>query len=408
MDDKNKFRKSRNYIKYSECRHLLRPAIELLGYKLDKEGSSARDLKYKSELFDDVVIVTASTNYELFFNPRSSERGDVVRFLQNRSGSTVNQFADFHANREFVDQKLREASNYTLRTEYVEQSTPRSVIKSPFIQENDRYNIEELPSTPDQLPAGVVNMLKRRGMNPDVFWDKEIRNSVGILWAKSNEKRIPNLVFLWKNPETGETVGAQYKFYIQDVVKKVFVKGSNRTNSLWMTDMTGKSALFVTEDVFDAVAHKLLTQDKSYGYCATGGSITPEQVSYIRNLAVKKQVLLVLGNDRDGAGMLSNLKIIADLQNYEYSKQDKTLRFTLADGTPYFFDYSESTESMIVEIRKLAAKKNILIEIPKFKDWNEDLKAKPSMALEALRKGQTPQINEIYKLEMAEQKGIKR
>lgn len=78
MDTKNTFRRSRTYIKYSECRHLLRAAVELMGYKLDKSGSSSRDLKYKSEAFDDVIIVTGSTNYELFFNPRTSERGDVV------------------------------------------------------------------------------------------------------------------------------------------------------------------------------------------------------------------------------------------------------------------------------------------------------------------------------------------
>lgn len=94
---------------------------------------------------------------------------------------------------------------------------------------------------------------------------------MGLLWLKNEVKRIPNLVFLWKNPETHTTVGAQYKFYLQGpdgiVGKKVFVKGSDRTHSLWMTNMMGKSKLFITEDVFDAVAHKLLVRNNSYGYC---------------------------------------------------------------------------------------------------------------------------------------------
>lgn len=379
------------HIKYSECRHLLRAAVELLGYKLDKSGSSARYLKYKSEAFDDVIIVTGSTNYELFFNSRSSERGDVVQFLQHRAGSVVNPFAELQPNRQFVDQKLREASGYTLRTDYIEPTRVKT-LKTPFCRKTDRYLIESLPDTSDCLPKGIIELLKKRGIDPQVFWSKDICDSVGILWLKHNERRIPNLVFLWKNPETKETTGAQYKFYMNgpagETSKKVFVHGSDRSRSLWMTNLEGKTKLFLTEDVFDAVAHKLLTRDNTIGYCATGGSITPEQIAQIRSLAKTRQMQLVLGNDNDGAGMLSNLKIITDLKSYEYSKQNRTLQFTMVDGTSYSFDYSKSTDLLIAKIRELAAKANILIEVPRRKDWNEDLKAQPSQTLTMLRKEQ--------------------
>lgn len=55
--------------------------------------------------------------------------------------------------------------------------------------------------------------------------------------------------------------------------------------------------------------------------CSTGGSVTPEQIRIIRNLIQIQKMQLVLGNDNERAGMLSNLKIIADLKSYEYSKQ---------------------------------------------------------------------------------------
>lgn len=390
MDTKNNFRRSRTYIKYAECRHLLRAAVELLGYKLDKSGSSTRDLKYKSEAFDDVIIITGRTNYELFFNPRTSERGDVVQFLQHRAGSTVNQFAELQPNRQFVDQKLREASGYTLRTDYVEPTRTKTV-KTPFCPDTEQYVIKSLPETLDQMPNGILALLQKRGIDPQVFWEKDMWNSVGILWLKHNERRIPNLVFLWKDPESWETLGAQYKFYMQgpdgqQSSKKVFVKGSDRSQSLWMTNLEGKTKLFITEDVFDAVAHRLLMKDDTIGYCATGGSITPEQIAQIRSLVKTRQMQLVLGNDNDGAGMLSNLKIITDLKSYEYSKQRQTLQFTMMDDTSYSFDYSRSTEPLVARIRELAEKRNILIEVPRRKDWNEDLKAQPSQTLTTLRK----------------------
>ena len=58
----------------------------------------------------------------------------------------------------------------------------------------------------------------------------------------------------------------------------------------------------------------------------------------------------------------------------------------MMDDTSYSFDYSRSTEPLVAKIRELAEKRNILIEVPRRKDWNEDLKAQPSQTLTTLRK----------------------
>lgn len=378
MSKQSEQKRSKTYIDYSKQKHLLLSVVEMLGYKIDKAGSTAKDIKYKSEAFDDVIIVTGSTNFELYYNPNSTERGDVIQFLTNRSGGAVNQSADFIANRTFVDKKLIEASNHTVIYETITPTT-RPSVRTSFALCDDKYEIVKLPQTPDEMPDGIVNMLKQRGMTSDIFFDKDIRDSVGILYAKTPDgRKIPNLVFLWKHPDTLEVSGAQYKFYVREegrlVGKRVFVKDSDRSQSLWMTEIKGKTKLFVTEDVYDAVAHKLLTGDDSYCYVATGGSITAEQIAAIRRLVAQNDVQLILGNDRDGAGMLSSLKIIDDLKGYVYAKGAHTLSFTTSDGRSYCLDYSKSTDEMVFVIKMLATEKNIVIDIPTSKDWNDDLK----------------------------------
>lgn len=377
----------KQYIKYNEARYLLRNAVELLGYKLDKLGSSKGHLKYKSDIFGDTLIISNSTNFELFFSATSSEKGDVITFLQHRSGASVNLNADFRQNKEFIDRKLEEASNFTLKTEVAQVAS--TTLPVQFLQETDDYMIRQLPNSPDHLPKLVQSQLAQRGINPSVLWKSDIKDNVGILWLKRGEKKIPNLVFLWKKPKSKEIVGAQYKYQSNEKASiKKFVNGSDRTDSLWMTDTSNKTKLLITEDVYDALAHKLIFKDVNYAYCATGGSVTKDQVSAIRSIVQEKSMTLVLGNDKDGAGMLANLKILTDLKSYEYNKQNKTLSVTLESGEQYSFDYSEGTQEMVATIKTLAEQKGACLETPITKDWNDDLKllSKPSKLLETAQK----------------------
>ena len=389
------------YIKYSEARYLLRNAVELLGYRLDKLGSSRGHLKYKSETFGDTIIISNSTNYELFFSATSSEKGDVISFLQHRNGSSVNLYADFKKNKDFIDQKLQEASNFTLRTEE-QQIVSSSPLHVQFLQETEDYVIQQLPDSPEHLPRLVQSQLAQRGIRPSVLWKADIKDSVGILWLKRGEKKIPNLVFLWKKPKSKQVVGAQYKYYQSNdkVSLKKFVPGSDRTDSLWFTDTTNKTKLFITEDVYDALAHKLIFKNADYAYCATGGSVTKDQVSAIRSIVQEKSMTLVLGNDKDGAGMLANLKILTDLKSYEYNKQNKTLSVTLDSGEQYSFDYSEGTQQMVSIIRGIAEQKGVQLEVPITKDWNEDLKllSKPSKQLETTQKSLKGKLTQDRKM----------
>jgi hypothetical protein len=361
-------------IDFDKTKELLRQAIQALGYGIDREKSCKQWLVFRKD--GDKVIVPLKSDYKLFFNPNiPADRGDTIDFLLHRlNGGGVDTSTSRTGNMLRLKQQLQHVAGYV-------PTTP-AVVVATAEKTSYRYDIQPMVT----ITFSVAQLLRRRGINPDLLKAPDIAEEVGLLHAGNG---YVNLFFHWKD-EQGKRVGGQYKYLSPTTggTAKAFVAGTTRYNSVWSTDLKGKSGLLICEDPLDALSYQQLYPGKNYALLATGGAISAEQIRIIKNKAQQAHVPIVLGNDNDIAGQISNLKIIDATAKVVSIDTKNQAAVVILDGKEQVKVSCKDLENYIQ--RSAAAHPgSYILEVPKQKDWNDDLrsipqKAVPSAALQAV------------------------
>ncbi|GHV64478.1 hypothetical protein FACS1894199_02820 [Bacteroidia bacterium] len=367
-------------IDFTAAKDKLLQVIQSQGYTQDKEKSCANWLVFRYG--GDRIIVPQNYNYTLFYNPNiPADKGDVVDFIRHRLNGGIDTTIPMQGNKERVQNTLQQAACFV--------PTQTIPIEKPKINGQYHYNITPL----DSIPLGVSNLLKKRGINPELLAIPDIANEIGILHSPNGD--FKNLFFHWRNIN-GEKVGGQYKYLTQTGgTIKAFTGGTSRHNSVWATSLEGKSAVFVCEDPIDALSYRQLYPHKNYALLATGGSITAEQAQIIRDKARQANIPIILGNDNDIAGQVSNLRIVDDTA--KILGIDALNQTTIIELPPKGKEQIYTCQEMQKLILKIIAHspKPFILSVPKNKDWNDDLRSIPQKTVRSAALQTIQKINEM-------------
>jgi hypothetical protein len=340
-------------------RNLLLAAIHSKGYKEDAGKTTKRHRVFKDGS-GDTVIVSAGANFQLYYNPGiSDDKGDVIRFLLNRAGMGINCGNTLKTYYRQIEGELDKLGGYT----FVHH--PAAVEIKPF---NWAHYQQLVSDFGEKIPDNILALLSHRCIPSSVLFDPVLQP---IQQFRNGDTGYCNIFFPFRDIH-GNVVGGQYKYlrtngrYSETV--KMNLPNSERERSLWYTSGTGKDSLFVVEDPLDAISYHLLHHRKgNMQYAATGGSITGNQISLIKKMAVHRQ--LVLGNDLDFAGMFANLSIIEGKPVNKQVNKNGIATFKV-DEEEFSLDFSDLKEL----VKERAKKSNIEVVIPVSDDWNEELK----------------------------------
>lgn len=322
----------------------------------------------------DKIVVARKNDYTTFFNPNiPDDKGDIIDFLLHRlNGGAVDPTAMQRGNMERLQQALERVAGY---------------VPDPSAAAEQRkaaptgYSVQPLTAA---LPFDAAQLLRVRGINPDMLRQPDLAAEMGLLHANNGHV---NLFFRWRDGR-GSPAGGQYKYLNTATggTAKYFLPGTTRYNSAWCTSLENRNGLFVCEDPFDAISYRQLKPDWNFALLATGGAITPEQIAIIKGRARQANVPVALGNDNDIAGQISNLKIVDEAA--------KVISVNARQQTAAILFESKERSVTLAELKEIVAQRcgqsrgAYCLAVPDMKDWNEELKgvkakATPSPALRA-------------------------
>jgi hypothetical protein len=362
-------------ISYREAKKHLLTAIQMSGYAKDSEKSCAAWLVFRSE-GGDKVVVARKTDYTTFFNPNiPDDKGDIIDFLLHRlNGVAVDTSLTQKGNTERLRQALDRVAGYTPSAD-----TPTLAVKPPAAAS---YDVRPFTAA---APFDVAQLLRIRGVSMEVLKQPDVAAELGLLHSGSHV----NLFFRWRD-ERGNSAGGQYKYLNAATggTAKYFLPGTSRHSSVWSTNLESRCGLLVCEDPFDAIAYRQLNPDKNFALLATGGAITREQVAIIKSKARLARMPIVLGNDSDIAGQVSNLKILDEAAKIiSVDTRQQAAAICCSGGEQEKNVTLDELKAIVAARCRQSRGEEYCLAVPGGKDWNEDLlkrtKAAPSHALRA-------------------------
>ncbi|MEG2761145.1 MAG: hypothetical protein RR921_07425 [Mucinivorans sp.] len=357
-------------IDFQSIKKLLLALLVSRGYTKRPDKSSAGHLVMQNGQ-GEVRILKANAHgqFDYYYNPGDdSDFGDTVQFLlRELFGHTSGPNAPRLSRQQYLrlEQAIRAIDPAAAITAHVEQSSTVFDIAQHDLQ--ILHNIASLP-TPD------LYLLQGRGLDPRTLLEPRFAQALRLSKTTIGQREYRNLVFVWRDEE-GHIVGGQYKYLRDGVCRKYFLPGSARGTSLWYSDLSNAGKLLVCEDPFDALAHRLLFGTRDYAYAATGGTITASQVALVYSLADRCGLDLVLGNDNDTAGVVSNFRLLDRWGSVLLSHDRSRGTFSLSERDSGAIVFAGSYSSFSHYVFELASSLGLSIEQPTTKDWNAQLLA---------------------------------
>lgn len=420
-------------IDFKAAKKLLLPLLIQRGYAKRSDKSSAGHLVMQNhEGQTRILRPNPRGEFDYYYNPGDdTDFGDAVQFLTRE---LFGNYAQRLTRPQYIqlEQAIRAVDPAANITEHTQQA-----LTVFDLSQHDLIAIER----EEQIPVPDLYLLRQRGIPPQTLLDPLFSSSVRVKNSTVGGRAYQNLLFLWRDA-AAVVVGGQYKYIKDGVCHKHFLIGTARGSSLWYSDLSNAKKLLVCEDPLDALAHHLLfnvgsggrggvsvgeseasggggvvTENSSstnckpdnnngggvvakngssavckpdngngggvvgeYAYAATGGRVTVRQIALLYWLAEREGLQLVLGNDNDAAGAVSNLRIadrwgsLAVDHDHDHGTITVTRRpcgGSNAGGGDLLFAGDE--QSFQLYVSTYATHQHIPLAQPTHKDWNAQL-----------------------------------
>lgn len=368
---------------FKAAKKLLLPLLIQRGYAKRSDKSSAGHLVMQNhEGQTRILRPNPSGVFDYYYNPGDdSDFGDAVQFLTRE---LFGNYAQRLTRQQYIqlEQAIRAVDPAASVTEHTQHSDS--------VFDLSRHDLVTLNGE-QQIPVPDLYLLRQRGIDSRTLLDRRFSSSVRVKNSTVSGRAYQNLVFLWRDA-AGAVLGGQYKYMKEGVCYKHFLTGTARGSSLWYSDLSSAKKLLVCEDPLDALAHHLLFNVGGsaaggcsgvvgeYAYAATGGRVTVRQIALLYWLAEREGLQLVLGNDNDAAGAVSNLRIADrwgslavdhDLDRGTITVTRRPGDGSNAGGGDLLFAGNE--QSFRIYVSNFASHHHIAQETPTHKDWNAQL-----------------------------------
>lgn len=368
---------------FKAAKKLLLPLLIQRGYAKRSDKSSAGHLVMQNhEGQTRILRPNPSGVFDYYYNPGDdSDFGDAVQFLTRE---LFGNYAQRLTRQQYIqlEQAVRAVDPAASVTEHTQHSDS--------VFDLSRHDLVTLNGE-QQIPVPDLYLLRQRGIDSRTLLDRRFSGSVRVKNSTVSGRAYQNLVFLWRDA-AGAVLGGQYKYMKEGVCYKHFLTGTARGSSLWYSDLSSAKKLLVCEDPLDALAHHLLFNVGGsaaggcsgvvgeYAYAATGGRVTVRQIALLYWLAEREGLQLVLGNDNDAAGAVSNLRI-ADrwgslAVDHDLDRGTITVTRRQGDGSNAGGGdllFAGNEQSFRIYVSNFASHHHIAQETPTAKDWNAQL-----------------------------------
>lgn len=297
---------------------------ETQGYEIDKKESSRSSVVMRGLGGDKIIVATKEDGHGVFFSVRDDQdNGSIIDFVQSR----------LHMNLGQVRQELRP----WIGTQRSASTKSARILRKP---EAERPSRPAASHADRQVVLAAFMRTDRADRHPYL-------ESRGIKPATLQDSRFSGVVKIDKTHGN-----AIFPHYDRDGLTGYEIKNAGFTGfskhgrkSVWhSTNAASCERLVITENAIDALSHAQLRRDPDAGYMSISGSMSPEQVELLQSVlqkAHRRGGVLVLATDSDEAG--------------------KKLADQVAGLAP---------DGMRIER-----------DIPKEKDWNDDLNNKKSISM---------------------------
>lgn len=385
-------------IDFKAAKKLLLPLLIQRGYAKRSDKSSAGHLVMQNhEGQTRILRPNPRGEFDYYYNPGDdSDFGDAVQFLTRE---LFGNYAQRLTRQQYIqlEQAVRAVDPAASVTEHTQQALT--------VFDLSRHDLRALEHL-QQLSVPDLYLLQQRGIAAQTLLEPRFAPSMCIKHSIVGGKEYQNLLFLWRDA-ADRVVGGQYKYLKDGVCHKHFLMGTARGSSLWYSDLSSAKKLLVCEDPLDALAHHLLFNVGGsaassgsgvasvgglvasgsdggvvgeYAYAATGGRVTVRQIALLYWLAEREGLQLVLGNDNDAAGAVSNLRI-ADrwgslAVDHDLDRGTITVTRRQGDGSNAGGGdllFAGNEQSFRIYVSNFASHHHIAQETPTHKDWNAQL-----------------------------------
>ena len=284
---------------------------EALGYELNRKAGR-NPLEYKHPDHNTIVISNPKGRQRYFTRHESENRGSVIDFVKHR----LPLFNSCY-------KKEAEGINKILSTfAGISYSSPGN---RHWINEKRPFDLKDFRLTRPDL-RDLLYLSNHRGLSHETL-KTFIPN---IQMVKARYKPTPDIGFPYQIPGENETVG----FELVNYLFKGHARGSNRSEGLWIADLTQTgfpSKVFIAESAIDAMSFYQMYKQKHQldqaAFISSGGYITDRQVTNLLTGYPNSKINTIFDNDLSGhlydirtACMKSNkaLKIYHDQGEYKF------------------------------------------------------------------------------------------
>lgn len=297
---------------------------EALGYKLNKKAGR-NPLEYKHPDHNTIVIGNLKGRQRYFTRHESENKGSVIDFVKHR----LNMFNEYYIKESEGINKVLASFAGVPHLSGVQAFTSQS--KSQWLSEKKTFNLKDFSLTRPEL-KDLLYLSHHRGINKETL--NVFMQHVQLVKAK--HKPTTDIGFPYRVPGKNELVG----FELVNYMFKAHARGSNKSEGLWIADLTGTGfppKVLIGESAIDAISfYQLFWQkhqlDKA-AFMSTGGYVTDKQLRNVIGQFPASQFHTLFDNDISGhlydirtACMKANkeLKIYNDQEDYKFQYNNRS------------------------------------------------------------------------------------
>ena len=290
---------------------------EVLGYKLNKIAGR-NPLEYKHTDHNTIVIGNLKGRQRFFTRHESENKGSVIDFVKHR----LNMFNEYYI-------KESEGINKVLASFAGVPFTSQT--KSHWLSDKKTFNLKDFSLTRPEL-KDLLYLSHHRGINNETL--KLFIPHIQLVKAK--HKPTADIGFPYRIPGKNEIVG----FELVNYMFKGHARGSNKSEGLWIADLTGTgfpAKVFIAESAIDAMSFCQLFRQKHQldqaAFMSTGGYVTDKQLRNVIGHYSATQIHTLFDTDLSGhlydirtACMKANkeLKIYNDHEDYKFQYNNRS------------------------------------------------------------------------------------
>ena len=341
---------------------------ESLGYEFNRKAGR-NPLEYKHQDHNTIVISNPKGRQRYFTRHETENKGSVIDFVKHRL-SLFNEY--YSKESEGINKVLASFAGVPHLSGGQARLSGGQTFTSPskkiWLSEKKAFNLKDFRlSNPE--PKDLLYLSNHRGINKATLEAFILH----IQLVKARHKPTSNIGFPYQVPGRNEIVG----FELVNYLFKGHARGSNKSEGLWMADLSGTGFppnVFIAESAIDAMSFYQLYKQKHQldhaAFISTGGYVTDKQLRNVLQNYSNSLIHPIFDNDISGHLYDIRTACMKANKDLRIHKDQNAFNFQLNNSS---FSLPKGKVSLTNFRKESGLRSNIRVHKAKGKDFNEML-----------------------------------